>query len=1185
VRILAIRARNLASIEKFELELSSGPLAETRIFAITGPTGAGKSTLLDAMCLALYDHAPRLIGSNKSTGAELEISAVDPRSLVRRGASEASAEVDFEADSGGKWRAIWEVWRARKRIDGRLQSQRMRLVSLGDGREHTGATKTETLEKISTLIGLGYGEFRRAVLLAQNDFASFLKAKPDERAELLEKMTGTELYAAISRNAFLRAKKEEENLRVLDGERKRISPLDEDRRAELSREREQLQTQRVALESELALWARAIEWHQALLRTEKEVVDGERELNTSREARAASEPLAAELARTRLAERLRPAFEGAERAAKTYAELLAAAKLALVKAERAKRERTEAEALLIAAQEASRTAAERALQLKPELEKARAFDVQLAEAVRALEEAAKEKRRAENALKKAGEAHAKNESLAAELALRLERLSSSVKAMARVETIAAQWPRWRAEIDRYLSLETVAPKLSLEEITHLYTRAIEEEAAARTETNEARRALDERRRLDPPRVLFEATERLGLELSSLSRLGELAVDTKAAERERAEEEKKLRDSLDLHDKLSPEISALDAQFDALELAEKRDSLLAHGAECPLCGSTEHPAAGAPVPDRTALTEELHGKKLLAARAKETAALAKERAAHLSQQITKAAVEWNERRRAIEMLWVDSPILGRLGSNRVAMRLPFQPEAKTAAKDVAAAAKTLEEHRRALVESISVDEAKVGALDQLRAKAEDAETRAEALKLALRAKELVELLRAPLSSWTGWEEQLTTAPLKLRDQLAQEVAAWETLGKERAAVEEQQRKMALEREGTAAEQKTAAETASRAASIYAEQELRRDLLVAARKVVLKGAPAQQVEAELSRAMAEAENKLLSARTSMAASGELFAKREADRASLEARAAEEGSTVELQAKRLEKEMAASGIEERTELVALLAHGPSWIDESERAIHEARDAVGRAESKLAERRRKLEEHRARMPEIDARDLERAAERIEVLKKKLETMIERSSRITAELAADEHARFELARLDGEIDKQRVIVDRWGEMNSLIGSADGKKLRTFAQGLTLDSLLLQANFHLQELRPRYRLRRLEGTDLELEVIDGDMGDEIRAISTLSGGESFLVSLALALALSSIAAHDVHIRSLFIDEGFGSLDPEAMEVALATLDRLQAEGRTIGIISHVPQIAERIGYRVHVQPIGPGRSEVIVMST
>jgi exonuclease SbcC len=175
------------------------------------------------------------------------------------------------------------------------------------------------------------------------------------------------------------------------------------------------------------------------------------------------------------------------------------------------------------------------------------------------------------------------------------------------------------------------------------------------------------------------------------------------------------------------------------------------------------------------------------------------------------------------------------------------------------------------------------------------------------------------------------------------------------------------------------------------------------------------------------------------------------------------------------------------------------------------------------------------------------------------------AQLAAAEH--------DAEID--RVL----GEV---IGSHDGKLFRSFAQSLTLDGLLAVANSHLEELAPRYQLERVPKHDLELQVIDRDLGDEIRSVQSLSGGESFLVSLALALGLSSMSAHDVRVRTLLIDEGFGTLDPATLDSALAVLDALQATGRQVGVISHVPALVERVGAHIRVSPKGGGRSEVVV---
>ncbi|MCA9684760.1 MAG: nuclease SbcCD subunit C [Myxococcales bacterium] len=164
-----------------------------------------------------------------------------------------------------------------------------------------------------------------------------------------------------------------------------------------------------------------------------------------------------------------------------------------------------------------------------------------------------------------------------------------------------------------------------------------------------------------------------------------------------------------------------------------------------------------------------------------------------------------------------------------------------------------------------------------------------------------------------------------------------------------------------------------------------------------------------------------------------------------------------------------------------------------------------------------------------------------------------------------------------------WGRLRDVIGSASGDKFQRFAQSLTLELLLAQANASLRDLKPRYSLARVPNHDLELQLIDHDLGDEVRSIRGLSGGETFLVSLALALALASLSAEDCRIDSLFIDEGFGSLDAQSLDVAVSTLDALQAEGRQIGVISHVPGLAERVGVEIQVQPQSSGRSAVRVV--
>jgi exonuclease SbcC len=198
------------------------------------------------------------------------------------------------------------------------------------------------------------------------------------------------------------------------------------------------------------------------------------------------------------------------------------------------------------------------------------------------------------------------------------------------------------------------------------------------------------------------------------------------------------------------------------------------------------------------------------------------------------------------------------------------------------------------------------------------------------------------------------------------------------------------------------------------------------------------------------------------------------------------------------------------------------------------------------------------------------------------RAAQLAHMLAADEEARQRRAEALVELSAEEAGAEIDRVLGDVIGSHDGKLFRSFAQSLTLDSLLAVANAHLEELAPRYQLERVPRHDLELQVIDRDLGSEVRSVQSLSGGESFLVSLALALGLSSMSAHDVRVRTLLIDEGFGTLDPSTLDSALAVLDALQASGRQVGVISHVPALVERVGAHVRVVQRGGGRSEVIV---
>jgi len=199
-----------------------------------------------------------------------------------------------------------------------------------------------------------------------------------------------------------------------------------------------------------------------------------------------------------------------------------------------------------------------------------------------------------------------------------------------------------------------------------------------------------------------------------------------------------------------------------------------------------------------------------------------------------------------------------------------------------------------------------------------------------------------------------------------------------------------------------------------------------------------------------------------------------------------------------------------------------------------------------------------------------------------EKIGQLTEKLTREQVNRDQKRAWLDECAAQRALYSPWKQLNLLIGSADGKRFRNFAQGLTFEVMIKHANLQLARMTDRYLLQRdTEPTRaLALNVVDHYQGGEIRPTTNLSGGECFLVSLALALGLSRMASEQVRVDSLFLDEGFGTLDEEALETALDALANLKKEEKLIGVISHVPELKERLSVQLKVERQSGGKSRL-----
>ena len=265
MKILAIRGKNLASLAgEFEVDFEQEPLKSAGLFAISGPTGAGKSTLLDALCMALYENTPRLIkaGGNKTLpdGSDF-ITHQDAANLLRRGCAEGYAEVDFVGSDDLSYRARWSVRRSRNKANGGLQPTSMSLHQLPQLLP-IGGKKTEVKAEIEKRVSLKFEQFTRAVLLAQNEFSSFLKAEDNERGELLETLTGSSIYSQLSMRAFARAKLEQQELQRINDRLADQKPLSEEQRMQLEQDSQAANASVAALDARKATLEHDLRWFE-----------------------------------------------------------------------------------------------------------------------------------------------------------------------------------------------------------------------------------------------------------------------------------------------------------------------------------------------------------------------------------------------------------------------------------------------------------------------------------------------------------------------------------------------------------------------------------------------------------------------------------------------------------------------------------------------------------------------------------------------------------------------------------------------------------------------------------------------------------------------------------------------------------------------------------------------------------
>lgn len=1254
MRILAIRGENLASLAApFDLRFDAPPIESSRIFAIVGATGTGKSTILDALCLALFHRTPRLgdmAGGTDVSDGEERIKSYDPRALLHRGATSGFAECDFEGQDGGFYRARWSVRRAKS---GRLQPAKPELFHLESG-VAIGRTKSEVTAEVAERLGLDFEQFRRSVLLAQGDFAAFLRASPTERGELLASMTSTTVYGELSRAAHHRARDEHVKLRERRASSEQLAPMKEKERQKLNARTEELDAKRVALALSLTERRKRVD---VLAHDEKLqlAVDSAEALVAIERQRARDiGPRRQALLDVRSADRFRDVIRALEERRVTHQKTVGQVDAAQSTLRERERQLVELRQKSDAHLDRRRSFDAEAAPFEAEQEQAASLDAAITRAKDSVTRCDDERRKArkerdtleatQNGRRKA------MTRLGAEEALDTTWLNERPYRARNLIPITLDKVRrhrdWSSEVHSSEAEEDgtqralVFLKADVLALGAELTRAKKEWAEADTamRAGEAGAVAPRQARVERLQEAFQAREALTRAAESRhSAEVELATRTKAATDARGQQEATNAELTLSTSALSTAREALAlhaAAFDQAERARLAQHLAEHlsdGEPCPVCGSPEHPSTPQVIvtDEATALREAKENAATLAhelgqshADIRERKGAADSQAALGAERLGGAQILFDERLATEEalveayrqaLLATDGKLAGEsvpqlVHAAKTLTRLPGDAlddaldHAKTELAGALAASEQAQANNERRDRAYTTRESAERALERGAERVEAAEARLRTLGERLRdirtaqdalSVELDELA-GPMWREPGFVDTLQSDTLtlaSLRKTFDERGIRLVELG----ALSKAARERVQELESLVSLREKAADNAR----------VTLDELQAARVQLLGGLSVAAARAK--RALQDNEIRENS-NTHQSLVGEAERLSVAGRANLESLRDELTRRNEALAE-AEAELKTRLTEARVDETFVRTHLSSSLDRDheEHALRKIDEALGIAGARHDQARKEQRIHReahaalfgepqsvplqgdlftapvAELPVVDIAVL-RANEGEALQRAEAENQTLERALIDARAAQqrDDEARRNAATLDDDLKSLEAGTKVWDELAELIGSSDGKKFQLFAQGLTLDILLGHANVQLHRLFPRYQLERTPGSDLSIQVADQDMGGVVRSIDTLSGGETFIVSLALALALAGLSARQMPLRTLFIDEGFGSLDAASLETVLDVLDAVQAQGKQIGIISHVADIAERFRVRVTVEREGEGRSLVTV---
>lgn len=1220
MKICKLRLKNINSLKgEWEIDFTKAPFDDAGVFAIVGPTGAGKSTLLDAICLALYHETPRL----KVSPSQNE--------LMTRHTAECLAEVEFEIKGKG-YRAFWGQRRAHGNSDGKLQPMTCELCEL-DGTIIT--TKiNEKIDKIAEITGLDFSRFTKSMLLAQGGFSAFLNASANDRAELLEELTGTEIYGQVSKWVFEKHKTERQKIAQLEAVNAQRQLMSEDALQALIEQETSLAAEDKTLSDNLKQHKTNLEWRQTESNLVKQLMTSQQHNENAIAALADFKPKQDALEKAGVANTLRPQYESLKDIQRRKSDL--EREQSGVSQEQL--EQSEVIQQLDLHTENVKQAFETQTQLwdalnedianiiQPLVSRRESVNEQLTEINHRRSTIEQKHLESVNALAQQKQKHHEStlacesnqprlaewqapEQIEAQLS-NWQYQQSSIQAQDQALTrIATEVSSAQVALDSALST-FAASKEALEAQTR-HTAALEQQVKL---VVDALHSLSSGRDLNEWQDHFRGLEGRQQKAAELVQRYESyqgkhqqvqqiedAIQALVAQLSKQSEQliQQRQTYKEKHAHCMDLAKLVDAERHIVSLNELRQSLGEHDA-CPLCGSHEHD-----------LDQALH------------------QAVNVENQtrLQQLQSELDTLVQAGQALKADQKVVEREQEMRHDQRDALIKERSTAESELlsmlndlmsltnVSGSEPLQVFDAARMSSCvsDIQQAWQGVLELNQAVLEKHQHRA-ALEQEFTS------ANTQMQQMTHELQQLEFQGRSLRQTLESKQSEYQKITIEKDRIE-QALMVSMSASGVP-ERYLASPLAESLSALQTSLQLWRDAKVNhdahVKQIEQLGYEITVLEERLKEGEAQVNEVTLKAnelrdewdKIDAALFDKLAGKSLSDVRS--------DAQVALAGKRIDYEMALKERERVQEALTTLSATLKALEKSLAALRKEwesadsawqvvlkekgfsdesawqrtcltdtdlatlkemsvalKDTMTRQAALLMQAEDALLDHRNQKPTdeligiglLGSDSLDELVALVETFEVQRQQLNRQLGEVSQKIR-EEHQRREQAKASvEELNRLRDELIHLDRLNHLIGSADGAKFRRFAQSLTLDHLVYLANQHLDILHRRYQLMRNEEA-LSLLVVDTWQADVSRDTKTLSGGESFLVSLALALALSDLVSHKTSIDSLFLDEGFGTLDSETLESALDALDNLHSSGKTIGIISHISALKERIPVQI-----------------